>query len=297
MRQEVDRPCTACGSHSVDVQLSLSDDKQVFLKRYDDKYYGGALRIIFSEKDYVLNRCGACGHYQYKSVICEPKLGQMYRAHAEFKLNAKEIILKDEIKKIRNNVLPLLQSFKKIFGGTPALLDYGAGLGTWAIIAKDIGFKVVAYEPYSFRSDSDVDIITKWKDIEGEKVDVIICNQVMEHLQNPNLIFPRLAKVSAPGTLMYCSVPNAGKIADSKLCETWPYDGKKSHVMAPFQHLNGFTQRSLCSLMAKHGFQARLRDNFTWSLKGIFKLIALVTKGKFRIFSTTSVVFRYQGDI
>lgn len=220
----------------------------------------------------------------------------MYRAHAEFKLSAKEIILKDEVKKLRNSALPLLLSFKKIFGNTPTLLDYGAGLGAWAILAKDIGFKVVAYEPYSIRSDSDVDIITKWRDIEGEKFDVIICNQVMEHLQNPNLILSRLAKVSASGTLMYCAVPNAGKISNSKLCETWPYDGKKSHVMAPFQHLNGFTQRSLCSLMAKHGFQARLKNNFTWSLKGIFKLMALITKGKIRRFSTTSVVFIYQDD-
>lgn len=287
-----DLQCNSCQASNFGPTKRLDTLKKSRLVEYDTKYYDGTLAKLFDDKDYCLIRCQSCGHYQYTTNIPDDKLGLMYAKHASFKLSQKSVKFSEGVNRVRKYAAPLLTHLKTRSPENPSLLDYGAGAGTWSKIALELGFDVTTYEPHAMRSDESFDVLTDWKDVVAKNYDVIICNQVMEHVKFPNEVASRFQAVAKAKSLVYCAVPNAGAISEKEIYDTWPYDGKRSHILAPFQHLNGFTQASLVHCLLQHGFVAKPTDNFRWTPRGLKNLLALMTKGAVPSLSTTSIIFR-----
>ena len=218
----------------------------------------------------------------------------MYEAHAKLR-EEKRKVSKRDLKSGRADVAvaKLLSSLKDQVGPNASLLDYGAGEGTWSIAAEKLGFKVVAYEPHSIRVSSSVDHASRWCEIEREKFDVIICNQVLEHLNRPSLAVERLKAVSHQDTLIFVSVPNARKLSLQVLARSWPYNGKGNHVVAPFQHLQGFSMKSLLALMARQEFRVDLRAQILLGPVGWRRLVQIIFGKLWVNVGTTALLFKW----
>jgi len=248
--------CPACGTPNPSTIAQLDEfRRQVFLK-FDQIKYGGLLaKWIDTVSPQVLG-CRVCGHAWYRHQPEPDQLSLMYAAGRPLEPNAvhtnvPSIAMQQEMRKIRRltNTAP----------EEPLLLDYGSGRGRWARAAVSEGFRVVAYEPSVERGGESAPpflLLHSEFDLEGMQFDVINLEQVLEHVPDPLETLTRLKAYCRPQTLIRITVPNIMRDpSGSKVWESWPFDGKTPHVLAPFEHLHGFTPSSLRILCIRAGYR------------------------------------------
>jgi hypothetical protein len=64
-----------------------------------------------------------------------------------------------------------------------------------------------------------------------------------------------VGRLCQPHTVVRITVPNINRPAEgAALWRDWPFDGRRMHTMAPFEHLHGFTPRSVELLAVRAGF-------------------------------------------
>lgn len=192
-----------------------------------------------------IRRCTLCGHYWHYTQPDQNSLFGMYDASRP---------LKPE-RQTSNPSQDLLRQTKALYRMTasfldrkPVLLDYGSGLGRWSNAAAQAGFDVLAYEPSQERTsegDKRIRVVYRLSDIQGMRFDAIIMEQVLEHTQDPLSVMRSLRRFSYPHTIIRISVPNLTRPGTKGDWENFPFDGKTVHIMAPYEHLQGFTPSSL----------------------------------------------------
>lgn len=284
--------CRACGKTKFNSLVYLDEKKELMLRKYDEAYYGGSLLEIFALSDFVLINCTSCEHIQYAQEFSDEKLAAMYAAHAKHREGRQGTKKQSRIDDIDPSIKRLLVTLGRKFGSGAKLLDYGAGGGVWSDAAAKLGFNVVAYEPHSFRVNPNVHHVSQWKEVESEKFDVIICNQVLEHLTNPIEATERMRAVSHKDTLFFVAVPNARMESFQRVAQSWPYSGDGNHVVAPFQHLQGFGMKSFLSLMTRQELCVDIGAHIRLGPVGWRRLIQLAL-GKFlKRWGTTALILR-----
>src|SRR5688572_22233033 len=141
----------------------------------------------------------------------------------------------------------------------PRFLDFGSGFGRWARAAAEIGFDVHAYEPSKVRGNEESPPFTLVHDLSelgSRKFDVVNIEQVLEHAADPLATLRAVRVVCIPEAIVRITVPNILRSPEGKhLWEEWPFDGRRPHTMAPFEHLHGFTPHSLECLVERAGFR------------------------------------------
>ena len=80
---------------------------------------------------------------------------------------------------------------------------------------------------------------------------MININQVVEHTTNPREIVKEIKSICSVNTIVRVTVPNASNLNKSDF-EKWPYGDNKMHIL-PFEHLHGFSGRSLDELFESEG--------------------------------------------
>ena len=80
--------------------------------------------------------------------------------------------------------------------------------------------------------------------------------QVLEHVPAPLETLEQLKAYISPETILRVRVPNILRPPEgADIWKAWPYDGKRVHIMAPFEHLHGFVPLSLIALLNRSGFK------------------------------------------
>lgn len=286
--------CPVCKSTNTELLVELSSDYQKEkLLEYDLKYYEGKLKTIFSETQYKINQCNDCDHLYYSEPLELNQLSEMYLAHA--------VNLKKKHKNIQGNNFDILKSLIKkyihIWGkDNPKILDYGSGAGIWSQAAYDIGEDVTAFEPHIERVEhTGYEMINDLNDLKKQKFDIIFLNQVLEHTLDPIFELKTIRDLTKNGSILISSVPNAGAISKKNFIKTWPYHNT-SHVMAPFQHLHGFSQNSFLRAHKIAGFNYKYFDNAN-SFRNFLKY-SLAEVGKyFHKSISTSFIFRLDQNL
>ena len=234
--------CTACQSLDFFTVKKLEGNSLKKFKAYSEEYYQGYLELMVKNMEVLLLRCNNCKHFFYSEIPNEKDISSMYKIHAD-RYN----------KKSKTKLIPqlkykhkILQSIARTFPDAKTFLDYGAGNCFWSEIASEY-FEVTAFDEYISRmiQSTNYSIENNFHNLLQKKFDIIFCNQVLEHMIDPNDAMKKFLDLSHSNTLIYLSVPNTQRAKYKKFVNDWPYDGKSSHLMAPFQHLQGFSQKSL----------------------------------------------------
>lgn len=114
----------------------------------------------------------------------------------------------------RKNALQLIHQLMKINPNAKTFLDIGCGVGATVLQAQSLGLKADGIEPNywavnyakeNFSLDLKCDYFQE--NLYEKKFDLIICDQVLEHLENTQQLFKAaISSLNRPG-LIYISVP------------------------------------------------------------------------------------------
>lgn len=253
---QVIQDCPACSAPNPITVTQLDKFRRQAFLEFDQIKYDGLLASWLDTIPVEVLGCRVCGHAWYRNQPEPDQLLLMYAsgrplASGEISTNTPSTAMQQEMRRIRR----LNNSVCK----EPLLLDYGSGRGRWARAAVAEGFRVVAYEPSVERGAEAVppfQLVHSESELAGMKFDVIHLEQVLEHVPDPFETLTTLKAYCGTHTLIRITVPNILRDpSGTRIWESWPFDGKTPHVLAPFEHLHGFTPASLGRLCVRTGYQ------------------------------------------
>jgi 2-polyprenyl-3-methyl-5-hydroxy-6-metoxy-1,4-benzoquinol methylase len=250
--------CPACGVLDSEVIFRPSAQSwQRFINLSRIKYQGfmdGWEKKLSLE----IHKCNRCSHIWHHTQPDQEALFGMYDS---------SIPLRPVIKTTEpsyymlRQMRALFQTVSYVGKTKSTLLDFGSGAGRWSRAATAAGFIVTAYEPSTKRS---VDacgsnifrVINHLDDIKNEHFDALIMEQVLEHTQEPIEMLKALRDYCHSHTILRISVPNTALLTTKKdIWDDFPFNGKKIHIMSPFEHLQGFSPMSFTTVLEKAGLE------------------------------------------
>lgn len=248
--------CPACGSSTANILAVLDAERRARFEDYSERKYGGLITKWIKDVLPVVTGCPNCGHCWYRNQPDSEQLRHMYAAGRTITYGVQSsseatLHMREEMRRLRkmvgNNAEPV------------TLLDFGSGFGRWSRAAVLEGFTVTAYEPSFERgsgSDTRFKLVHSIEEIENHKFDAIQLEQVLEHVPDPLATLKQLRDLCNSHTVIRMAVPNLLRDQDGpNVWSTWPFDGQRPHFLAPFEHLHGFTPKSLDYLLKRAGYK------------------------------------------
>jgi len=248
--------CPACGSSASTTVASLDEDRRERFLAYSSVKYGGALDCVLEAVPPVISGCTDCGHFWYRNQPDGQLLGRMYAAGRPLiaggnPSRAPSAAMHAEMARLRR--------LTERPGRRPTLLDYGSGYGRWAHAAVAAGFEVTAFEPSAERgagADAGFKLVHDLMSLRGQRFAVIQLEQVLEHVADPLAALKNVRSFCDADTVVRITVPNMLRATEGRtLWSAWPFDGHRTHIMAPYEHLHGFTPKSLDRLLRRACFE------------------------------------------
>ena len=285
--------CPCCLSDENTELLKLDNDKKIKqFKEYSRIYYSDLLNDL-DKNMIVLSRCLNCDHLYYKYQPSDEFLSKMYQIR-EYK--KKENINKNinASKKKNKKFSKILKKISSINNGKK-LFDFGAGDGSLQSKCEDFDIDYYGFEPIESRNNK-IDNKKNFSDFQvvkskNLKFDIVVINQVLEHLKDPLNIMNNIHSICHNKTIIYISVPNINRCKEkSRLLNSWPYDEEFGHhTLAPFQHLQGFNTKSLILLMRNSNFE--VSKSIKTLLHANIDIFRILIGLFFKKISTTDILF------
>ena len=257
--------CPICGYANSETVVQLNNKNEKFFELLDERKYSGLYRDwdLIKDKKISIDKCQACDHLWYKYQPSDSQLAQMYASAKSLSpslasaLNGRKM---DELGRLRRNFN---------MGQKQTLLDFGAGNCRFSDAAFKLGFRVTAYDPNPIRmtKSSDYDVVSDLAELSGSRFDVILLEQVLEHVPDPLETIASIKNLCDNQSLIRITVPNLDRASKSRdLWNEWPFDGGKMHIMSPFEHLHGYSVKSLSILLEKSNLKMiRAADYFAFN--------------------------------
>jgi len=251
--------CPCCLNEEIIEFLKLDNNKKIIQYRnYSNIFYNGILNTVDQDK-VILNKCLNCNHIFYKYQPSDEFLSRMYEIKENLKKKNENKNVKAIIKK-NKKLTAIIKKTSSINNGSK-LFDFGAGDGSLQNICESFKIDYYGYEPIEIRNNK-IDNIKNFSDLKilkdkNLKFDIVIINQVLEHLKSPLDALNTIHSICHDKTMVYVSVPNINRSKEKdRLFNSWPYDEKFGHhTLSPFQHLQGFNTKSLILLMSNADFE------------------------------------------
>lgn len=254
--KSIDR-CPACNASSIGPALALDGVRRERFIAFDQQKFGGLLTTWLKELEVAVSICVQCGHAWYRTQPSQIQLQEMYAAAKPMFIGADKIS-RQPTAAMRQEMIRLRCVLDS--GSAPrTLLDYGSGFGRWARASVEAGFAVTAFEPSHARAEEETvpfELVNSLEQLRGRKFDALQLEQVLEHVSDPFATLRSLHQYCHPRSVLRVTVPNILRAPEGRrLWECWPFDGCVPHTLAPFEHLHGFTPRSLRLLCCRAGFR------------------------------------------
>lgn len=122
-----------------------------------------------------------------------------------------------------------------------------------------------------------MDLNGDWSELGGEKFDVIVAGEILEHLYYPEAVVAKVAKRLLPNGIFVGSIPNAFSIKNRI---RYLAGKKKFTPLADPTHINHFNYKELAMLMAEHFKEVEIvglgkYKKFIRLMPGLFSFILL----------------------
>lgn len=258
--------CIACGTRMT----------KRFAPMFDDRYgYPG----YFS-----LYRCPSCKQLQTVPMLEDADLSALYGNYYPRREIDTQALLNQvgDPASVRDKRRRWLSGTRNQgqYGARPGMvvLDYGCGAGLSLLELEKLGA-----EAYGLEADPNVrQVIDALKlrihigtidenPFPGVNFDLIVLNQVFEHIPRPDLLLPKLAARLKPGGRVVLSFPNSSSI----FCRFFGRDWINWHI--PY-HLHHFNPRSARRFFARHGWDVISLRTITPNLWTVLQLRAAVER-------------------
>ena len=138
--------------------------------------------------------------------------------------------------------------------------EFGQGWGRWLQLMRAAGCKVSCHDLSPSRNAAMASMgiaCVEPTALESESLNVINCDQVLEHLANPRITFTALARALKPGGLLAIDVPNCWRLHrlgnHSPSMDRIFSDRQLSSLVHPLEHVNAFVQQPLLRMAADAG--------------------------------------------
>lgn len=192
--------------------------------------------------------CDACGH---RSIELPPDPAALTDAVASA---VDEVSLREERGQVETAARALSRIEATVAPGR--LLDVGCWTGSFVVEAKRRGWEATGVEPSAWAAtrarQRGVDV-HECQLLDAPLVagcfDVVVSNDVLEHLSDPGAVLDRISELLVPGGALYLTVPDAG----SRVARVM---GRRWWAVLPM-HLQYFTRSSMRLLLSRHGFEVR----------------------------------------
>lgn len=239
------------------------------MTEYLEEFYGpqGELETAYlSDMDYILVECQTCGLLFQRQVLDDFLTHKLYEVWIDPQKALQRAFEKQTKISYFIDYSREISDLLAYFGTSPnqlKFLDFGMGWGYWCRMAAAFGVSVWGAELSESRIAHAETLgvkIMAWDDIPGQELDFINTEQVMEHLADPLEVLCHLVKGLKSGGVVKLSVPDSHRIKSRLQNPVWTLPpGMRKYPLnpvAPLEHLNGFTYRSLVTLAEKAGLSA-----------------------------------------
>lgn len=255
----LERVCPSCGSAVCEVILPLRVEDFAPL---NPTYVLDEIKAMgFSQaQTFDIVRCRQCGFVYSRPILNDELLSHVY---------TKVISVEKATEYRRGRVqiwrqLPVLHLLFALgyeqAGANVAFLDFGCGWGEAMQIMRACGAKCfgVEVEPQrlqllrqqGFVVEETLEAVRAWGPF-----DLVYCNQVLEHVPNPDQTLRQIASAVKSGGYGFFAVPDFperrwGQIRDG----FFRGKGLPTKSLNPWEHLNYFSATSLRALLERNGF-------------------------------------------
>lgn len=252
----LERVCPCCGSGSRDRVFDLPAESFCAPNWSYGRDYASILGIG-PEIRFPITRCLACGFLYAELEPSSVFLAEVYD----------RVIRHDENRRTSESVSSFAGRMRYVADllelapghGRLKALDYGCGLGITLRLLATAGIEVVGYEPSPVRAnylaDCPARILRVADDLPAlAPFDLIVCDNVLEHVPHPRQTLGFLASLAAPGAVLYVSVPNCDSVFVEAQRKAVATGSQIDMSLNPWEHLNYFDLPHLDRMLEAAGF-------------------------------------------
>lgn len=291
--------CPACGSKSQKALLDVSyssSEVQAYLSRMYPSWQ--RFKHLTAEAVFVVVECHNCGLVFQKSIPDSSLMEILYEKmiNPEDALERHQSAGPESLIELAHEISSVISFLNR----TPrdlAFLDYSAGWGEYAKLAKGFGCEVSATEfSQTRRAYLKQQGITVLMDdnLEPESFDYINTEQVFEHLPEIRFTLRTLVKALKPGGLLKLGVPNGWDVRRRLRVADWSAEKNSRNSLnpvSPMEHIQCFTRKSLILFAGQAGLEPVWP--ITRTITGPHSLDPKnILRRAFRLATGTGIIFR-----
>jgi 2-polyprenyl-3-methyl-5-hydroxy-6-metoxy-1,4-benzoquinol methylase len=181
----------------------------------------------------------------------------------------------------------------RIPAGTRSILDVGCGAGSFGAAIREerpecqlFGIELFADEAVKAREHYDHvwagDVHSVLEEIQGQSFDLIVFNDLLEHLVDPGRCLQQCLRLLSPQGRVLASIPNMRfwpALSDLLFQADWRY--RDAGVMDS-THLRFFTRKSIIRMLEQNGYTVTAIEgiNPTWMLSWRWRILNLLMRGR-----------------
>lgn len=279
--------CPSCHDTKSMPLYSESFSSEAIKKYFDMHYHGRALRN-FDDYSYELVQCTNCNLAYQLYVPTDDLLSEIYDVwipnSAREELQGAPLDL-DYYRYLSEQIQFIIQYFQ-LPPDSINVLDFGFGWAEWSKMAMGYGCNVVgtelSQERVEYAQSIGLKVITP-EELQPQHFHYINTEQVFEHVLEPRNLLARLMNSLQIGGVIKISVPNSNSSL-RKIKKRNFYSLSRNEIMplAPLEHVNCFTYKSLAALANSVGlkplhpsFHKLYNSSSGWlSIKNAARLVA-----------------------
>lgn len=250
------RLCPACGSGERLTLCELKPEQFCSTNWTYSNNYKELLNIL-DDMVFPIDRCIACGFVYARLLPATEFLSCVY----DKVISRKGCLVGSENHLSYARRMRYIAVLLEMVSQKSALkaLDFGCGLGISLKLLSAAGIEAIGFDPSNVRTtyaeNAGYIMVTDETYLKRyAPYDIIICDNVLEHVPEPSQTVASLASLCYDRSLLYISVPNYEEKYILKQLSSLEQGLPLDMTLNPWEHLNYFDTKSLDCLMENSGF-------------------------------------------